>query len=150
MANRFKISLLLGFLISFSACSSASRDTTSSYSPEESQVQSGQSAVRGSDTMPTVQSKPEWFTCKQDEDCMAVEGVCNSENAVNRLFRGPFVQYRNAMNRQISCKAPPTVSNAGIEVGCVKNRCVVNPNKLKQPGVPSTNWPADNPNMHSY
>lgn len=81
---------------------------------------------------------------------MAVEGVCNSENAVNRLFRGPFAEYRNAMNKQITCKATPTISNSGTEVGCIKNRCVVNPQALKQPGAPSTNWPADNPNLHSY
>jgi hypothetical protein len=150
--QQFKMLFLLGFIISISACSSGSENT--GMSPQTSRggerVESAQRAVRGAYALPTVQAKPEWFTCKQDEDCMAVEGICNSENAVNRLFRGPFVQYRNAMNRQVTCKAAPTITNAGTEVGCVKNRCVVNPHQLKQSGLPSANWPADNPNIYSY
>jgi hypothetical protein len=54
------------------------------------------------------------------------------------------------MNRQISCQATPTITSAEVEVGCIKNRCVVHPQAFKQPGAPSNSWPADNPNRHSY
>lgn len=133
--------LLIGFLVNLSACGGSG-----SRGPQAPGARSGQSEVRGSDTA-TVQAEPEWYACERDQDCMAVEGVCNSEAAINRLFRGPYVQYRDAMNQQVRCQVPRTVSNAGTTVGCVKKRCIIHPEKLKKPGAPSTNWPAGNRHM---
>lgn len=68
----FLILLLLGSLVSFGACSQGPGPTASSAPSSNAKVHSAQRAVRGADTISTIQAKPEWFTCKTDDNCMAI------------------------------------------------------------------------------
>jgi hypothetical protein len=122
------ISFLLTLLVSSSACHQAQNTIPKQIETSPPVIAKQQTVVKAM-TMSTVQAKPEWFSCKQDQDCMGISGVCNSEIAVNRLFRQAFAQYKEAMDRQTSssCNIPFNPAHTATKVGCVKSRCMVLP-----------------------
>jgi len=73
-----------------------------------------------------LQSKPEWFGCKTDSDCVARKGMCDSWSAVNKNFLQDFDSFVAQMNPTLECL--PMQNPPGKPVaGCVNGRCQISP-----------------------
>lgn len=95
-------------------------------------VKSGAAGTDPSNIKPIVEpptvvaADPSWFSCKIDKDCMVEEGVCGSDQAVNKAFTTNFYSYRDDMERSVGCinDAPETQIHTAK---CVQHRCSLNP-----------------------
>lgn len=69
---------------------------------------------------------PSWYACRQDDDCVIEEGMCEELTAINRNHRLVFNQFRDYWNGKLGCKTYATPTGPRHGPGrCLKNRCAL-------------------------
>ena len=80
----------------------------------------GQSQVKHPET------HAEYFVCKKDKDCIVVEGVCRSSNAINKKFLQSYIEKTAEMAKSNLCLwPPPEIDWSKLSTDCFENKCRV-------------------------
>jgi hypothetical protein len=112
------VGLTLGLILSTGCNAPVKPTTTGESTTDDQQSVTHQPAV--------IEASPAWFSCKADADCTITQGVCGSDQAVNRDYLKPFFSYRDRMNQSVDC-ANKTTEAPGHTAQCLQHRCSLNP-----------------------
>lgn len=77
-------------------------------------------------TAASAQFGKEWLTCKTDEDCHKVNGLCGRKDSINKKFIKDFEVFVQKMGTMSSCAAlseKEKQHNENSNAKCIANQC---------------------------